>query len=813
MLSDLKVAWRQLGKSPGFTAVALLTLALGIGFCASSFSITNALLLRELPYPEAGRLVRIFRTSRQSASLRHAPANLLDVREAVTSFSGTAIFHTDNYALGEPGQPAEQVVGLGATAEFLDVLRVKPALGRGFAPGDDQPGQPAVALIAYRTWIRRYGADPGAIGASVRLNGQPHTIIGVLPPEFDAPLVWGLVEFVTPSTLEPAYRTRRSGGFMHCVARLKPGVSPGQAQRELDTIAARLAQQYPTENAGAGLRVAALHDSNMGESTRRMTWLMTGVAAAMLLIACANLAGLQMARALGRARDYAVRAALGGSRGQLMRPLAAESLLLSLGGAPLGLLVALWSNDWFGRQVQIGSLGGLDIPIDARVFAFAVVAALGCGIAFGLAPAWLSARACTVDALKEASRAATPSRAQRRFKRALIAGQLALALALVGAAASFGVGFRAFLRRPVGWQPDGVFAATFVMAQSRYPDDARQREFHRVLLERLAAIPGVEHATLAQALPMYSLDLMARTGGLVAEGQPMPEPGRETPVEADVVSPDFFATLRIPLREGALFPAGLKAEDPPVAVINRSLAERFWPGQSAIGRRVRFAGANPLRDPGQWIQVIGVVDDVRMLVRLDAPETRLQIYRPLVQAPNRYIFMALRTSLPPESLTPAVRQVVAGLDPDLPIANTGSLRASAHRFLANLDLVTVNLAISAGMGLLIAGVGLFGTVAQMVAQRTREIGVRVALGARRGNIVQLVFGEGARLLGAGVVAGLAVLFALNRVIASALPEMQPPVWGLLAANLAVMAVTVFLACWVPAIRATRINPLDALRAE
>ncbi len=337
MLSDLKFALRQLAKSPGFTGAAVLTLALGIGFSTSSFSITNALLLRNLPYAEPGRLVQVFRTSRQSVALPHAPANLLDIRAAATSFSATAIFNADNYTLGEPGQPAEHIGGMGATADFLDVLRVRPALGRGFAPGDDQPGRSAVALLSYRAWNRRYGADPGVLGRSVRLNGQAYTIVGVLPAEFDAPLVWGPVEFITPLTLVPELWTRRTGAWMRCVARLKPGVNLAQAQAELATIAARLAREYPKENGTDGLRVVELHESNVGSSTRALTWLMTGLALAMLLIACANLAGLQVARAFARSREHAVRAALGGSRRQLMLPLLAESLDLAAAGGALGL--------------------------------------------------------------------------------------------------------------------------------------------------------------------------------------------------------------------------------------------------------------------------------------------------------------------------------------------------------------------------------------------------------------------------------------------------------------------------------------------
>jgi predicted permease len=807
MLADLRFAIRQLAKSPGFTAVAVLTLALGIGFSASSFSITNVLLLRDLPYPGADRLVRIFRTSRQSLSLPHAPANLLDIREAATSFSATAIFNPDNYALGEPGQPAEHVSGMGATAEFLDVLHVQAALGRGFAPGDDQPDHAPVALISHRTWARRYGSDPGVLGRTVRLNSQPYTIVGVLPPEFEAPLVWGPVEFITPIALGPGLRTRRTGAWMQCVARLKPGVSSGQAQSELATIAARLARAYPKENATDGLRVIALHESSMNGTIRMLSWLMTGLALAMLLIACANLAGLQAARAFGRSREYAVRAALGGSRRQLMLPLVAESLVLAAAGGALGLLVAGWSNDILGRLLPINGPAGLAIPLDGRVLAFAIGVTVVSGLACGVAPAWLASRASAAAALKEASRSSTPSSGQQHFKRALMVGQLALALTLVGVATSFGIGCRAFLRREVGWQPDGLFYGSIVMPENRYGDLSVQRDFHRALLARLAAIPAVEHATLSPSLPIYSLDIMFRTGGLIAEGPPPPEPGREPTVETGLVSPDFFTTLRIPLRQGAFFPPDLKADDPPVAIVNQALADRFWPGENPIGRRVRFAAGGP------WLQVVGVVGDVRMLILPSAPATQLQLYRPLAQVPSRYVSIALRAAVPPETLTPAVRQAVSALDPDLAVARAGALRALTDGYMSYLNPVILNLGISAGMGLLIAGVGLFGVISQLTAQRTRDIGVRIALGARRLDILRMVLGEGVRLLGIGIVVGVPAYLALTTVVHRTMPEMPLPGLWLLASNVAVLTVAMLLACYLPARRATKIDPIIALRAE
>lgn len=806
-MSDLRFTLRSLARTPGFTVVAVLTLGLGIGLSTSSFSFANTFLLREVPYPEPGQLVRIFRTTRQSSNRPHSPGNLLDVRDAVTSYSHVALYNDDEFALGEPDKPAEQVNGLQTTAEFFDLLGVQPVLGRGFLPGEDAPDRGNVAVITQRAWAQRHGGDPGVVGQTIRLNSQTTTIIGVLPASFDAPLVWGDVDYIIPRVLEPGFRTQRTRPWMHCVARLKPGVSPRQAQSELDAIAARLARQFPSENGTDGLRLAALHDAGMNGVARSLMWLMTGVALTMLLIACTNLASLQVARALGRSREFAVRNALGGSRGQLMLPLLLESLLLSAAGGMVGLLIAWWTNEIFGSLLTIGDTPGLDIVIDGRVFAFAGCSALLSALAFGLAPAWLASRAPAAEALKAGARSATASRSHRRFKSALIVAELALAVVLVGAAASFGVGARSFLRRDLGWQPDGLFAGYLVLPASRYNDTERTREFHRQLLDRLTALPGVEHVALARKLPMNSLDGSGRTTRLAVEGQPLPESGREPTAEVDTVSADFFATLRIPLKQGSGFAPGLKADDPPVAIINESFARRFWPGENPIGRRVRFVPDEP------WLEIVGVVGDVRLATRLDLPETRLQLYRPLVQAPTRYMSVVVRSSTPPETVTSAVRQTVAVLDADLPMAAAGSLRAAIDRGFSNFNLVIVNLSLSAGLSLLIAAVGLFGVTSQLTVQRTRDIGVRIALGATSRSILRLILGEGVTMLALSAACSVPLFYALNVVLRRALPEMPLPGAWLIAAALAVLTVTMAVATWLPARRAAHVDPIVALRAE
>ncbi len=803
-LSDLRIAFRSLAKSPGFTIIAVVTLALGIGLSASSFSIANAFLLRNVPYPESERLVRIFRTSPQSASLPHAPANLLDIRESLTSFTGIAIFNYDSFALGEAGQPAEQVSGLSVTADFFEVLKVQPMLGRGFVRGDDSMERPRVVVLSYKTWARHYGANPAAIGQQVRLNTLPYTIVGVLPAGFDAPLVWGSADYITVRMIEPQFRTQRKDVWMHCVARLRPGVSMARAQAEADTIAARLRQQYPAENGQDGLRLVDLYVSNMDHVSQALLWLMTALSLTMLLIACANLASLQVARALGRAREFAIRSALGGGRAQLMMPLLVESIALAIAGGVLGLLVANWSNDIIGSLLLINNVQGFSVPIDGRVLAFSAIVSVLSGVAFGFAPAWLAARAPAAEALKDGARSATAGVSHHRIKRTLIITELALAMSLVGVAASFGIGARTFLNREVGWTIDGLAAGYIVLPYNRYTDDDKCREFSRAALERLRALPGLEHVTLASGLPVFTLGRQSR---LLIERQPAVEKGREPIAETASVSADYFATLRIPLQEGALFADAEKPSNPPVVVVNEAFARRFWPGATAIGRRFRLV------ENDEWLHIVGVVGDTRMAVRPDTPETNLQVYRPLFDRPPHYLAIVARGRVPPGTLVTPIRQVIASLDADMPVARPGVLRAELDRNLSNIDLVIVNLGVSAGMGLLIATVGLFGVISQLTIQRTRDIGVRIALGAQSADILSLVVGEGVRFLVVGLLVGLPLYYGLNLVVRRVIPEANYPGLWLLATDILVLGATMLVACWLPARRAASINPVEALRSE
>ncbi len=803
-MSNLRLAFRTLSKSPGFAIVAMLTLGLGIALSTSAFSLANVFLLRTVPYSGSDRLVSIFRTTPQTRTAPLAPANALDLRTAATSYSSLAFYYQGSASLADPGQPAQDIFGLNASPALLSVVGVQPFLGRSFTPDEDQPGKSKVVLLAHRTWVRRFGGDPTVINRPIRLDGDSYTIVGVLPASFDAPLVWGPVEYVRPLTIEKTFLTLRNNAWFRLVARLKDGVTLSQAQSELNTLAARLAKDFPQDIGTDGLRVIDLTYASMDEVSRSIIWLMVILAGMVLLIACANLATLQLARAFGRSREYALRSALGAGRAFLMAPLLVESLVLALGGGALGILLAGWSNDLIGRNLIIGNEPGFPIPIDGRVLVFTLFSTLVSGLAFGLAPAWLASRTPASESLKEGSRGSTTGPSNKRLKAVLIIGELAAALVLVGVATSFSLAARSFLRRNVGWNPDGLFAGYIAMPYNRYTSDAQCREFSRTLLDRLSVLPGVDHAALADSLPVYSFNNRAN---LVAEGHaPVPR-GREPLAQTATVSPAYFTVLQIPLQQGRLFSASLKAEDPPEVVVNAALARQLWPGENPIGKRLKFVGID------SWIEVVGVVGEARLAANLSEPDTRLQAYRPLVQDPKHGLVIILRTSLAPEALAPAVRQIVAALDADMPVAQPGSLRASFELSLANLNLVAANLATFALMGLLISALGLYGVISQLTAQRTRDIGVRMALGAQYGDILALILREGASLLVIGLVVGVPAYYAATLVLQRIMSEMPLPGWWLLLVNLAALSGVAFLACWLPARRAARTDPVVALRAE
>ncbi len=806
----MRHALRSLAKSPGFTAIALLTLALGLGVNTAMFGFIKAFLLNPAPYPQADRLVRVFRTAPQSKTWPHSEPDLRDLRAGSRSFASLAAFQWWTFSIAAPGQPAERLRGVLASPEFFATLGLQPSLGRAFTAEETQPGRDQVVVLTDSCWRARFNADPAVIGRTLRIDGANLTVIGVMPAAFAYPLFWGKLEALRPLVISADWQHERGTHWLGAIGRLAPGVTLAQAQAEVDTLAAGLARDHADTNAGTGLSLVPLHESAMIDTGRNVTWMTFGLAGFVLLIACANLANLQLARSAARAREFAIRAALGASRTTLMRQLLTESLVLAGAGGTIGLLVAVWLNDLLGRSLDLGgSGGGTSIPLDWTVLGFAFLASLAAGLATGLVPAWLAARADVNTALKAQSRGATGDRSRHRFRHAVIAAGIAFALVLLTGATFFIRGLQRFAARDPGWQTSGLLTGTITLPNNvpgdRYYPVETRRHFHARLLERLATLPGVEHASLSSALPLWAYN---SSRNLAIEGRADPPVGQEPLADHVYVTSDFFATLGLQLVEGRLFPADLRADSPRVAVINESMARQFWPNASALGRRF----GNPDPKEREWVEVIGVVRDAGFVSNFSVPDTRLQVYRPLVQEPWGYLQIALRARNP-EALAEPLRRAVADLDPDLPVADLRTVREAIDQAQHNFYIANQLLGGFAALGLILAAVGLYGVISNLVVQRTSEFGVRLALGASPAQIRRLVLDQGLRLAGVGAALGLLGSFALTRVLAAALPGLPGQDALTLATNLALLFAIALLACWLPARRATRVDPITALRAE
>ena len=801
MIQSLRHALRQLARSPAFTGVSVVMLALGIGMSTSTFSVTNSALLSSMPFPDSDRLYRIFSTSLQSQMMEHAPGNFLDIRSAkLESFSSIVGFVPHNSNVAEPGQPPEQQFGLIVTANFLTTLGVQPSLGRGFAPDEDQPGKGAVVILTDSFWRHRFGADPKIIGRTLRIGIDSFTVIGILPPVFDKTLLWYGCAFLQPLTVYSQWEPQRKDKWVSIFGRLRPGATLRSAQAELAILAARLDHDYAADNGLDGLRATGLSSSYIDDGSRKLSWLVVGLAALVLVIACSNLAGVQVARAFGRSHEFAIRSALGAGRLDLMAPLLVESILLTAAGGGLGMLFAHWAN----HLVSHFYIGNFEILIDRRVLLFASLACLATALTFGFAPAWFASRVSTGDALKESSRGSTSSRFQRRLKFSLIVGQLALALVLVSAALSFSVAVRAFLRRDLGWRPERLVTGIVNIPYTIFKEDEKKPLIVREMMEHLGRIPGVSRVSIASGVPIYGYE---NTKKVIAEGAAPIPTGQEPAAYITGVDSGFFATMSIPLKSGSLLPENPKAGDPPVIVINESMARRYWPGQSAIGKRVRFT------DKEGWHEVIGVVGDISIATNFDAPPTRMQVYWGLQEEGGIWYNFMLKSTLPAETLVQPIRRAIGEINPDLLVSSIGGVPQMLESMLAGNNLMIITLGSFAFIGLLIALIGLYGVVSQLTQQRIREIGIRMALGADYRSVVTMILSQGAVLIACGLAGGLAGSYAVSAVYRQTMPELRLPGADLQVGIAARLCAAGLVACYFPARRAGRVNPVDALRAE
>jgi len=796
---------RALRNSSGYTFVALLTLALGIGVNTAMFSLIDAVLFRSVPFAHADRLVQILASTRQGEWREFAEAEQREIRAQTDAFESLTSLSRIYYSVGEPGRPAERVEAVTASAEMFDTFGIQPLLGRPFTVEETQPGKNQVVLLSYGLWQQRYGGSPDVLGRTLRLDGETVTVIGVMPATCDYPMLWGHAALWRPLNFTHDQLSSRDYRAFMLVGHLKPDSTPGTTAAGLGLLAAIQQREHPESYVGLRYRVLPLQAALMDDTASRMYWLLLGLSGFVLLIACANLANLQLARATAGLRNLAIRAALGASGGQLILGQLLECTLLALAGGALGLIVALGINGLLKHHVLMGGASDFDLTLNGTVLALTIAISLATGVVFGIVPAWLASRMDLNAALKQQSRGTTTGRGHHLLRSGLIVAQLALALVLLAGAGIMQRGFAQFLGRRTGWDTKDVLTAELPLSEVRFDTEPKRVELFRKLEHRLASLPGVEHAALCSSLPLENYTGL-RT--IFTDGQAT-GPAAQSPRAFHVmVTSDYFVTMGIPFIEGRNFPPDIKATDPHVIIINESLARQFWPGQSALGRRIRSDDSGYIT----WAEVIGVVRDVDTAANFSEPSTRLQIYKPIVHEPWAVASLVLRGPAP-AGLAESLRRAVAEVDPDLALDNVGTVRQFVDQQQGNFRLVGQVLGGFALLGLVLAAVGLYSVISRTVAQRTSEFGVRLALGAQRADVFALVLKQGLGLAVLGLLLGLVGAFGLGRFLNTLMPRLaSADPLALLGVSAILVAVSLF-ACWLPARRATKVDPLVALRAE
>ncbi len=801
---DVRQALRVLRKSPGFTAVAVLTLALGIGGNTAIFSVVNAVLLRPLPVADADSLVRIFSVSR-AGPLTVSPLDFQDLRSRNRSFSDMTALDIDDFNLtGAEGEP-ERLHGAVVTAEFFDVLGVKAKLGRGFEQGEDQPGNSHRVVVGHALWKRRFGADPALVGKSLRVNGAEHTVVGIAPPGFDFP---DSAQLWLPITWEGDYVTpdNRGAHWLLAYARLRPGVSLEAASADVVAIAAALSQEYPKSNTGFSAKLTPFREELLGE-VRPGLLMVLGAVALVLLIACINLSNLLLARAVGREGEISVRLALGASRGRVIRQLLVECAVLALLGAAAGMGLSTWTLDLLLALSPQGIPRLADATIDGQVLAFAGGLALLTTFLFGLAPALAASRVGLARTLREEGHGGGGGE-RHRARAVLVVCDLALAVVLLVGAGLLLKSFYRLQQVDPGFQTDHVLTLELALPEAGYGANKPAVEaFYDQLLERLRALPGVRSAGATLNLPLSGRGMRSSVEDPTWPPSP---PGQEPLAHVRVVTPGYLESLRIPLRRGRLLDASDGGDGKKRAVlVSEEAARRLWPGVDPLGHTVKIGISFGSGDFGG--EVVGVVGNTRHqgLTKDLFPE----IYVPYPQARSNFMTLVLRTEGEPLGLAAAVRDEVKLLDANLPVARVRSLEMLMGEVVAKPRFYLVLVSTFAVLALVLAALGIYGVVSYAVGQRTRELGIRMALGANGGRVLRLVLGQYARLAAVGVAAGVLLALAASRAVGGLLfgvAGTDPLTYGAVALALGAVALVASL---VPARRATRIDPIIALRHD
>lgn len=803
LFSDIRYAIRNLIKRPGFTAIAILTLAVGIGANSTIFSAVNALLLKPLPFPELDRVVAIW-DKVPAHGVEHnevAFPNYIDWRDQNQSYEKLALYRWWSANLTGIDTP-ERIQGFLVTGNFFDVIGTKPIMGRGFLEHENQPGSDTVAVITHSLWQRRFGGDPNIINKTIALNSITRTIVGVMPEHFNFPKG---SEVYAPLQFTPELARSRQSHSFYVIGRLKPGVSIESAQSEIDTITKRLEAQHPETNTGLGANVYPIVKDTVRTYDTAL-WIMMGAVGFVLLIACANVANLMLARASGRQKEIALRSALGASRWRIIRQLLTESVIVALVGGAIGVLIAFWGIDVLRAsnpaEASRFAPGWHNLGINLPVLWFTLGLSFISGIVFGLAPAWQVSKPDLNNALKEGGR--QTSSGSHRLRGSLVVFEMALSLVLLVGAGLLVRSFLSLLKTDPGFNPESVLTMNLILPGAKYREEPQRAAFYSDLVNRVKGLPGVQSTAVVNYLPLGGAN---SSDAFLIEGVPEPPPGQETGGRYRVCTPDYFQTMGITVMKGRAFTEQDKAGAPPVVIVNETFARRHWPNEEALGKRIRFYG--PI-ERAPWMQIVGVINDVKHELNIAVTP---EFYLPHAQDAWNAMILVARTAGDPSAMAGVIRQQVWAIDKDQPVFDVRTMKEVLSISVAMYSFSSVMLGIFAGVALLLAALGIYGVMAFAVTQRTHEIGVRMALGARTRDVLKLVVVNGMKLAFIGVGTGLVGAWALSRF-------MEKLLFGVGATDVLTFTLVsvcllfaALLACYLPARRATKVDPLVALRYE
>jgi putative ABC transport system permease protein len=817
-MQNLRYAFRIFGKQPLFTAIVIFTFALGIGANTAIFSVVNAVLLRPLPFQEPQNLVALGEfdirekadpgTEIQSISY----LDYVDFRDQTQVFDHVAVYTNQAVSTLTDGSEATHVQGESVSANLFQLLGVQPMLGRTFLPNEDKPGN-RVVILSHGLWQRQFGGDRGIIGKSVTLDGQQFQVIGVMPPRFTYPIRFSSPPelWISMSNLREIPRDgtkpmteQRDNDFIRCVARLRPNVSIEQAQANIDTVVANWHRQYPESKLHTGAKVIPEISAMVSTGTHSALLMLCAMAGCVLLVACVNVANLLLARSLSRNREISIRAALGAGCWHIIRQLIVESVLLGFFGGLAGLLIAIWGIESF--KAFLPEISRIDeISPDPRVLAFTALVSLLVGIFAGLLPAWRASHPNLAESLNENSRGSTESTAGRT-RAALVVVEIILALVLLASAGLLVESFLRLQKVPAGFDTTNVVTARVALPEGSYPKPQDSSEFYKKLLARVSTLPGVQCAAAAWWIPLSGSEV-----GFDFNVEERPVPAGQQPIaEINVVTPDYFQTMGVAIRRGRAFTNRDDRNAPPVAIVTESFAKQYFPGEDPVGKRITPNGSvDPGKPPVR--EIVGIIADMHLISLRLLPKP--QIYIPHQQFGIGSMSIFVRSRLDLNSTTAALRNAVAEIDKDVPVYRGQSLSDYMSKSIAQPRLNAMLVGLFALIALLLAAAGIFGVMSYSVAQRTQEIGIRLALGAQRSDVLRLIVGQGMRFVAGGVVLGMVGVFACTRLLQSLLFGISATDLRTMFTVTLILSAVAFLACLLPARRATRVDPVQALRSE